>query len=337
VLLRYARASVTFVFALVLVASMTVASATPADAATFPDTSGSFVEEAAASLAAEGVVQGCGNGDFCPWEPLTRAQLATVLVAALDLPDVEVSSFTDLGDSVHADSIEQLAAAGITQGCAPERFCPGDTITRGQLASMLAVAFEVSTTADTFFDDAGVTHADGIHRLAADGIAAGCGNPLTAFCTGSPVQRAHAAVFLARAMDLIERVELSSLEVRRTQQAEIDAEAQRRREAEAEAEAARQAEADAKAKAEADAAATTSRVKIWDDLAQCESNGNWSINTGNGYYGGLQFSLSTWRWVGGSGYPHQATKSEQILRAERLLVLSGWRAWPACTLRLGYR
>ena len=75
----------------------------------------------------------------------------------------------------------------------------------------------------------------------------------------------------------------------------------------------------------------------WDALAQCESGGNWAINTGNGYYGGLQFSLSSWRAVGGSGYPHQASKAEQIRRAEILLSRQGWGAWPACTRKLGWR
>jgi LysM repeat protein len=76
---------------------------------------------------------------------------------------------------------------------------------------------------------------------------------------------------------------------------------------------------------------------VWDRLAQCESSGNWRINTGNGYYGGLQFTLSSWEWVGGSGYPHQASKQEQIARAEILLDRQGWGAWPACSRALGLR
>lgn len=76
---------------------------------------------------------------------------------------------------------------------------------------------------------------------------------------------------------------------------------------------------------------------VWDRLAVCESGGNWAINTGNGYYGGLQFSLSSWRAVGGSGYPHQASRDEQIARAEMLLDRQGWGAWPACTTKLGIR
>lgn len=75
----------------------------------------------------------------------------------------------------------------------------------------------------------------------------------------------------------------------------------------------------------------------WDRLAACESGGNWSINTGNGYYGGLQFSLSSWRGVGGQGYPHQASKAEQIRRAEMLRASGGWGHWPACSAKLGLR
>ena len=82
-------------------------------------------------------------------------------------------------------------------------------------------------------------------------------------------------------------------------------------------------------------APSTSSAGIWDRLANCESSGNWSINTGNGYYGGLQFSLSSWNYVGGSGYPHQASKAEQIKRAEMLQDRQGWGAWPACTAKLG--
>lgn len=73
----------------------------------------------------------------------------------------------------------------------------------------------------------------------------------------------------------------------------------------------------------------------WDALAQCESGGNWSINTGNGYYGGLQFSQSSWNAAGGSGNPAVASKAEQIRVAENLLAMQGWGAWPACSASLG--
>lgn len=79
---------------------------------------------------------------------------------------------------------------------------------------------------------------------------------------------------------------------------------------------------------------------VWDELRLCEAPdwaGGWAANTGNGYYGGLQFTLSSWRWVGGSGYPHQATREEQIHRGERLLKLQGWDAWPKCSRELRLR
>ncbi|MFC7535521.1 transglycosylase family protein [Actinoplanes sp. GCM10030250] len=77
----------------------------------------------------------------------------------------------------------------------------------------------------------------------------------------------------------------------------------------------------------------------WDAIAHCESGGNWRINTGNGYYGGLQFSRGTWRAYGGTKYAttaNQATKSEQILVAERVLRGQGIGAWPHCGRRHAY-
>jgi hypothetical protein len=75
----------------------------------------------------------------------------------------------------------------------------------------------------------------------------------------------------------------------------------------------------------------------WDALAQCESGGNWSINTGNGYYGGLQFSASTWAAVGGSGLPHEHSRETQIHFGQILQARSGWGQWPHCTSQLGLR
>ncbi len=77
---------------------------------------------------------------------------------------------------------------------------------------------------------------------------------------------------------------------------------------------------------------------VWDDLARCESGGNWAINTGNGYYGGLQFNLGTWQGYGGTefaAYPHEATRAEQIIVAERLRAARGYSPWPACRAKLG--
>lgn len=73
----------------------------------------------------------------------------------------------------------------------------------------------------------------------------------------------------------------------------------------------------------------------WDRLAQCESSGNWAINTGNGFSGGLQFTPSTWKAYGGTGLAHNASRSEQIAVAQRVQAGQGWGAWPACSRKLG--
>jgi uncharacterized protein YabE (DUF348 family) len=75
---------------------------------------------------------------------------------------------------------------------------------------------------------------------------------------------------------------------------------------------------------------------VWDRLAQCESGGNWATNTGNGYYGGLQFSIGTWRAYGGSGLPSNASRGTQIAIATKMRNASGgYGAWPACAASLG--
>jgi hypothetical protein len=78
----------------------------------------------------------------------------------------------------------------------------------------------------------------------------------------------------------------------------------------------------------------------WDVVAQCESGGNWSVNTGNGYYGGLQFSTSTWQSYGGGAFAataDHATRSQQIAIAEKVLRAQGWNAWPTCSRKAGLR
>ncbi len=74
---------------------------------------------------------------------------------------------------------------------------------------------------------------------------------------------------------------------------------------------------------------------VWDHLAMCESSGDWHINTGNGYYGGIQFLPESWAWVGGTGLPHEHTREEQIYRGTLLWQIQGWEAWPQCARKLG--
>jgi len=83
------------------------------------------------------------------------------------------------------------------------------------------------------------------------------------------------------------------------------------------------------------AALSPERVQTWDSIAQCESSGDWSDDTGNGFYGGLQFTLESWQTVGGTGNPADASEDEQIMRAQMLEHLQGWKAWPECATQLG--
>lgn len=104
----------------------------------------------------------------------------------------------------------------------------------------------------------------------------------------------------------------------------------------AEQEAAAKAEEERK-KAAAAASTAVPSGSVWDRLAQCESHGNWHINTGNGYYGGLQFNLQTWQAYGGTGYPHEHSRATQIAVAEKLRAARGFQPWPHCSRKLGLR
>ena len=88
------------------------------------------------------------------------------------------------------------------------------------------------------------------------------------------------------------------------------------------------------------APADAASLHAWDRLAHCESGGRWHIHTGNGYYGGLQFSSGTWRAYGGHHYAHQASgasRMHQIRIAERVKRHQGWAAWPVCSRKVGLR
>ena len=80
---------------------------------------------------------------------------------------------------------------------------------------------------------------------------------------------------------------------------------------------------------------TATSASTWDALAQCESGGNWSTNTGNGFSGGLQFTPQTWAAFGGTGSPQNASRAQQIAVAEKVQASQGWGAWPACSAKLG--
>ncbi len=164
------------------------------------------------SLAASGITGGCGSGNYCPENPVTRAQMAVFLERGMNGSDFNPPAasgnvFLDVGANDFAASyIEQLFLDGVTGGCGGNQYCPGDNITRGQMAVFLLRAKYGASynppPAEGVFSDVPVgSFADSwIEQLAAEGITSGCGG--TNFCPGDPVTRAQMAVFIARAFEL---------------------------------------------------------------------------------------------------------------------------------------
>ncbi|MFO7292955.1 MAG: S-layer homology domain-containing protein [Actinomycetes bacterium] len=108
----------------------------------FDDDDRSVHVDAIETLAAHGITTGCGPRRFCPDAPVTRGEMASFLMRALDLPAAPPAGFDDTAGNVHRKAIDALAAAGITRGCSPTSFCPDDPVTRGQMASFIVRALE---------------------------------------------------------------------------------------------------------------------------------------------------------------------------------------------------
>lgn len=182
----------------------------PQDSGTFIDDNDSVFEDDIEWLAASGVTRGCNppaNDRFCPDDPVTRGQMAAFLVRALGYADDGGGDlFVDDDDSVFESDIDRLGTAEVTRGCNPpvnDRFCPGDPVTRGQMAAFLVRAMELTDAGDNPFedDDDSVFEVD-IARLAAAGITRGCNPPVNdRFCPDEPVTRGQMAAFLRRALD----------------------------------------------------------------------------------------------------------------------------------------
>lgn len=177
---------------------------------TFIDDDGNIHEGSIEAVAARHLTRGCNppqNTRFCPEDSVTRAQMATFLARAVDLPPTPTDHFIDDEWSVHEDSINRLAEAGITRGCNPpdnDRFCPLTEMTRGEMAAMLVRAFNYPpATADRFGDDDDSIFESAIDRLAGAAITLGCNPPDNdRYCPGAAVTRAQMASFLARALEL---------------------------------------------------------------------------------------------------------------------------------------
>jgi hypothetical protein len=168
---------------------------------TFEDVcAGSTHEQDIMRLATGGLTKGCGDRQFCPKDAVTRAEMASFLVRALDLTGTDQFPFRDVGeDNVHHRTIARLAAEEITAGCDDDLYCPGDAVTREQMASFLVRALSLTPRDTPRFSDvpAGSTHARDISALATAGITKGCSDDR--YCPDDDVTREQMASFLVRA------------------------------------------------------------------------------------------------------------------------------------------
>ena len=166
----------------------------------FTDISGHPFESEITWLFQRGItLSGCAHTLYCPNDVVTREQMASFLVRALYLPQTSTDFFTDDETSVHEPDINRLAGSGITTGCTATRFCPGQPVTRQEMASFLVRGLGLpQTTADFFTDDETSIHESDINRLAASGITTGC--TTTQFCPTATVTRGQMAAFLERAL-----------------------------------------------------------------------------------------------------------------------------------------
>ena len=155
------------------------------------------------AIAALGVTSGCETDEFCPYEETSRAQMATFIAGALNLPPASTDYFGDDDKSAHEDNINRLADAGVSVGCGGPSYCPDDPVTREQMATFMAKAFNAaSTTTDYFTDDETSVHESSINKIAGEGITLGCGNGH--YCPEDNIPRDQMASFLGRAMGLTE-------------------------------------------------------------------------------------------------------------------------------------
>lgn len=147
-----------------------------------------------------GITKGCSAYFYCPDDPVTRDQMAAFFVRALDLPPGADAGFLDLANSVLESDVNALAAAGITNGCEVNRFCPREPVTRAQMAAFFVRALNLSSAPDAGFIDAAGVFEDEINRLAAVGVTLGCSEGL--FCPDDHVTRGQMAAFFHRASQL---------------------------------------------------------------------------------------------------------------------------------------
>ena len=193
---RVLHRSIALALTLSLVGGIALAGEVPPP---FSDVEGHPFEEHIEWMRQAGLTEGCGGGQFCPDDPVTRGQMASFLVRALELPPSEADAFGDDDGTTHEEAINALAASGIASGCTSSRYCPNATVIRGQMASFLARGLDLPLASrDWFADDDRSSYQTNINRLAESRITGGCGHGR--FCHNTGVTRGQMAAFLHRAL-----------------------------------------------------------------------------------------------------------------------------------------
>ena len=204
--------------ATVLAALAMLATAGAAPGAAAEDQPGAYIDvtesvhkSAIDALAAKGLFEGtlCGDGEFCPTEPIKRSTMAVWLIRALEEtepPEPQDHSFIDVAaEHPWAGHIARLAQLNITVGCAidPLRYCPQQSVTRADMATFLTRAFDFEAAEPAGFADLNPenSHNASINAIAAAGITVGCAIDPLRYCPQQFVTRAEMATFLARAID----------------------------------------------------------------------------------------------------------------------------------------
>lgn len=180
---------------------------TIAPGGTFWDDDGNVHESYIEAIAAADITRGCGGpyeDEFCPYDQVTRGQMAAFLARALDLQrTTDTDWFADDEASIFQDSINRLADAGITTGCGLGLYCPLAHVSRAEMAAFLVRALDLPPGPDAFVDDENSIFEAEINALAAAGVTAGCNPPSNdRFCPSEDVRRDQMASFLGRGLDL---------------------------------------------------------------------------------------------------------------------------------------
>ncbi len=165
----------------------------------FTDIGSSIFKNDILYIYSAGITGGCASDRYCPNSNVLRDQMASFLVRALHLPSTTRDFYTDDEGNIHEGDINRLAAAGITGGCAVNRYCPTASVKRDQMASFLVRAFRLPASSTNYFtDDNGNLHENQINALRQSGITGGCST--TKYCPSLLVSRGQMAAFLHRAL-----------------------------------------------------------------------------------------------------------------------------------------